>query len=75
MGLASHIGVCADVPTVGVAKKLFHVDGILRDEQHHRKVHPLMCSNVCVCVCVWCVVCVCVHGSSGESVGIDEGGW
>lgn len=38
VGLASHIGVCADVPTLGVAKKLFHVDGIVKDEEHHRKV-------------------------------------
>lgn len=38
VGLASHIGVCSDMPTVGVAKKLFHVDGIMRDEKHHEKV-------------------------------------
>ncbi|XP_062508091.1 endonuclease V-like isoform X2 [Corticium candelabrum] len=41
VGLASHIGVCSDMPTVGVAKKLFHVDGIMRDEKHHEKVRQL----------------------------------
>ncbi|XP_062508092.1 endonuclease V-like isoform X3 [Corticium candelabrum] len=29
------------MPTVGVAKKLFHVDGIMRDEKHHEKVRQL----------------------------------
>lgn len=46
VGLASHIGVCADVPTVGVAKKLLHVDGIVKDELHHRKVSQCQCGGL-----------------------------
>lgn len=29
-GLASHIGVLADIPTIGIAKNLHHVDGLCR---------------------------------------------
>ncbi len=37
-GLACHLGVLADVPTVGAAKNLYQMndEGILRDEEHHR---------------------------------------
>lgn len=33
-GIACHLGVVTDIPTVGVAKKLFHVDGIEHNSQH-----------------------------------------
>ncbi|KAJ7378297.1 hypothetical protein OS493_023544 [Desmophyllum pertusum] len=33
-GIACHLGVLTDIPTVGVAKTLFHVDGIERDSYH-----------------------------------------
>lgn len=41
-GLACHVGVLVDLPTIGVAKKLLPVDGIM--EQHVKKLtteHPL----------------------------------
>ena len=46
-GLASHLGVVSSIPCVGVAKKLFHVDGLIRDSEYKEKVyqthpHPLM---------------------------------
>eukprot|EP00455_Lapot_gusevi_P057250 TRINITY_DN9693_c0_g1_i2.p1 TRINITY_DN9693_c0_g1~~TRINITY_DN9693_c0_g1_i2.p1 ORF type:complete len:300 (-),score=82.84 TRINITY_DN9693_c0_g1_i2:287-1156(-) len=31
-GLASHFGVLVDIPTIGVAKKFFNVDGLMKDE-------------------------------------------
>jgi len=37
-GLACHIGVRLQLPTVGVAKTLYHVDGIENNEEHHQKV-------------------------------------
>lgn len=42
-GLASHIGVCCDVPTVGVAKNLFQMYdvGLLRDEDHKQKISEM----------------------------------
>ncbi|KDR21324.1 endonuclease V-like [Zootermopsis nevadensis] len=40
-GLASHIGVLCNVPTVGVAKSLLVMDGILRDEDHKHKISLL----------------------------------
>ena len=40
-GLASHLGVLADIPCVGVGKKLFHVDGLTKGPEHKRKVIKL----------------------------------
>ena len=37
-GLASHLGVLADIPCIGVGKKLYHVDGLQKDAEHKRKV-------------------------------------
>ena len=37
-GIACHLGVLTDLPTVGVAKTLFHVDGIERDSKHAEQV-------------------------------------
>ncbi|CAM4623505.1 unnamed protein product [Leuciscus chuanchicus] len=34
-GLACHLGVLSDLPCVGVAKNLLHVEGVLRSEEHH----------------------------------------
>eukprot|EP00795_Rhopilema_esculentum_P009577 gene9577-17332_t len=36
-GVACHIGVLADLPTVGVAKQLFHVGGLEKNEEHTEK--------------------------------------
>lgn len=37
-GLACHIGLQLDLPTVGVAKTLHHVDGIEKNEEFQQKV-------------------------------------
>ena len=44
-GSACHLGVSADIACIGVAKKLFQVDGLEKDENHLKKVErgsPLM---------------------------------
>lgn len=41
-GIASHVGVLIDIPTVGVAKKLFHVDGLEKNEEHTKKISDLL---------------------------------
>ena len=50
-GLACHIGVQLKLPSVGVAKTLYHVDGIENNEDHHQKVCHLMSSNIGITSC------------------------
>ena len=40
-GLASHLGVLADLPCVGVGKKLYHVDGLQKGPEHRKKVSDM----------------------------------
>lgn len=40
-GLACHLGVLSDIPCIGVAKKLFQVDGLEKDDRHHAKIKNL----------------------------------
>ena len=37
-GLASHFGVLAGIPTIGIGKKLHETDGIAVNQQHKQKV-------------------------------------
>jgi len=37
-GLACHLGVKQGIPTVGVAKNLFQIDGLERNEAHQAQV-------------------------------------
>eukprot|EP00794_Sanderia_malayensis_P008796 gene8796-9737_t len=37
-GIASHVGVLLDLPTIGVAKHLFHVDGLEKSKEHKKKI-------------------------------------
>ena len=39
-GLASHLGVLAGMPSVGVGKKLYHVDGLEKGPDHKQRVNP-----------------------------------
>lgn len=39
-GTACHLGVLTDLPCIGVAKNLLHVDGLVRDELHREQVRP-----------------------------------
>lgn len=41
LGLASHFGVMQDVCTIGVAKNLYQMDNIVRDDIHTSKIHSL----------------------------------
>ncbi|NXV04508.1 ENDOV Endonuclease, partial [Cettia cetti] len=40
-GTACHLGVLTDLPCIGVAKNLLHVDGVVRDELHREQVRSL----------------------------------
>ncbi|NWU89931.1 ENDOV Endonuclease, partial [Upupa epops] len=40
-GVACHLGVLTDLPCIGVAKNLLHVDGLARDELHREQVRSL----------------------------------
>jgi len=44
-GFACHIGTQLKLPSVGVAKTLYHVDGIENNEEHHQKV----CNSTIIC--------------------------
>lgn len=39
-GLACHLGVLSGLPCVGVAKKLLHVQGVYKNEEHQSQVRP-----------------------------------
>lgn len=41
LGLASHFGVLSDVCTIGVAKNLYQMDDIIRDDVHLSKIDSL----------------------------------
>ncbi|NXP24406.1 ENDOV Endonuclease, partial [Scytalopus superciliaris] len=40
-GVACHLGVLTDLPCIGVAKNLLHVDGLARDELHREQIRSL----------------------------------
>ncbi|XP_031454798.1 endonuclease V isoform X3 [Phasianus colchicus] len=40
-GVACHLGVLTDLPCVGVAKNLLHVDGLVKDELHKEQIRSL----------------------------------
>ena len=37
-GLACHLGVLVDLPCIGVAKNIFQMEDLIRDEEHKRKI-------------------------------------
>ncbi|NWI95928.1 ENDOV Endonuclease, partial [Pitta sordida] len=40
-GVACHLGVLTDLPCIGVAKNLLHMDGLVRDELHREQIRSL----------------------------------
>uniref|UniRef100_A0A8C3Y2B8 Endonuclease V n=1 Tax=Catharus ustulatus TaxID=91951 RepID=A0A8C3Y2B8_CATUS len=44
-GTACHLGVLTELPCIGVAKNLLHVDGLVRDELHREQVRSLQRSG------------------------------
>ncbi|XP_016136713.1 endonuclease V isoform X3 [Sinocyclocheilus grahami] len=44
-GLACHLGVLSDLPCVGVAKNLLHVEGVVRSEEHQSQINTLQKSG------------------------------
>uniref|UniRef100_A0A9J8A450 Endonuclease V n=1 Tax=Cyprinus carpio carpio TaxID=630221 RepID=A0A9J8A450_CYPCA len=44
-GLACHLGVLSDLPCVGVAKNLLHVEGVVRSEEHQSQINALQKSG------------------------------
>ncbi|KAM9371347.1 endonuclease V [Phaethornis superciliosus] len=40
-GVACHLGVLTDLPCIGVAKNLLHVDGLAKDELHKEQIRSL----------------------------------
>ncbi len=56
-GLASHLGVVSSIPCVGVAKKLFHVDGLIKDSEYKQKVLVIISVYINVTIVViWTVM-------------------
>jgi len=49
-GLACHVGLQLGLPSVGVAKTLYHVDGIENGEEHRQKVCNFTASFFWHCV-------------------------
>ncbi|NWI17777.1 ENDOV Endonuclease, partial [Crypturellus soui] len=40
-GVACHLGVLTDLPCIGVAKNLLHVDGLAKDDLHREQIRSL----------------------------------
>lgn len=49
-GSACHLGVSLDTACVGVAKKLFQVDGLEKDQNHQKKVGECAVKHLCLVV-------------------------